>query len=257
MNPTLCDHLSQRTYLDAVRWCTNCGAIRLTDPVGRGDAEWTNPGEPGDASAYFDTLSGRRVCLLDPRPEDYDLEEVAHQISMQPRFNGSMRRFYGVGEHSVNVGVGVAYREGATGVDGHPIARGFRLPAGADPRRFWGALLRAFVHDGPEAMLGDCISPLKQLLPTYRAIERLHARALHTSLGFGPEEGWVDVDRVIAEVDKQVCAVEQHVLRGKPPCSVPGVEVCGWDWEVAKGIFLDVVGQAQRGFEPYREAVQQ
>ena len=251
MSPLLCAHPNPRSLV-AVRWCDACGAIRV------GTDAWSNPGEPGDPSAFCDTLSGRRVCLLDPRPEDYDLEEVAHQISMQARFNGSMIRFYGVGEHSLNVAVGVAYREGAMGVEGHPISRGFSLPRGANPRRFWGALLRALVHDGSEAMLGDCISPLKQMLSTYRAIERLHTRALHTSLGFGPDEEWVYVDKIIHKVDKDVCELEQHVLRRKPKPArrIPGVDGIGmgWEWEVAKGIFLNVAAQAQRGFAPYREA---
>lgn len=243
----LCDHPQQRIWepMEAVRWCTSCGAIRLPAL----DDGWTTPGDPDQPAAYMDTVSGRRICILDPRPEDVDLDDIAHHLAMQVRFNGGIPKFYGVGEHSSNVALATYYRLGGREAPVAPTLLNMGLPIGQDPRRFWGTILRAGAHDGSEAYLGDCIKPLKNLLPIYRILERRHMRAVHTALGFGDDEEWTEADTLIEEMDKEMFLLEKCILRGGPVDArlvVPTLEC--WDWQTAKGVFLDVMHRAHRGF---------
>ena len=229
----LCDHPSQRiwTPIEAVRWCTACGAIRLPEL----DDGWTDPGDPDQPAAYMDTVSGKRICLLDPRPEDVDLDDIAHHLAMQVRFNGGIPRFYGVGEHSTNVVLGVYYSLGGRAPFDRDALLNMELPSGAEPRRFWGTILRAGAHDGSEAYLGDCIKPLKNILSAYRILEARHMRAIHTALGFGPDEDWVVADHLIEEVDYEMFALERHILLRGPATQIPGVpRLECWDWQTAK-----------------------
>lgn len=250
MNVHVCDHSRSRRYGDALRWCTSCGAIKSRDN------DWTLPGPSGQPSAFDTTISGRRINLLDPRPGDYTLEDIAHHLSMQVRFNGGIPKFYGVGEHTTNVILAVYWRTGGAvdAATGNILTSGMRLPEGSlvgedvDPREFWGTILRAGVHDAPEMVLGDCIAPLKDLLPDYQALERLHERALYASLGFRPDEDWSRADGLVHQADMDVRAVEMHVLRNGPEAYHPQVRISCWDWDVAKGILLDLLQLAHRKF---------
>lgn len=82
------------------------------------------------------THSGRMVDLLDVKPEDIDLDDIAHSLAQTCRFVGHTKRHYSVAEHSINV------------------AR--LLP---EPIKIYGLL-----HDAHEAYVGDISTPLKRSL---------------------------------------------------------------------------------------------
>ena len=52
---------------------------------------------------WIQTYSGKKFYPLDPRPEDIDIRDIAHALSLNCRFNGHCRCFYSVAEHSVGV----------------------------------------------------------------------------------------------------------------------------------------------------------
>ena len=56
-----------------------------------------------DSSAWIETYSGKRFYILDPRPQDVDIVDIAHALSLLTRFTGHTREFYSVAQHSVLV----------------------------------------------------------------------------------------------------------------------------------------------------------
>lgn len=85
------------------------------------------------------THSGKLFDIFNPRPEDICIEDIAHALSMQCRFNGHTKQFYSVAEHSLNCA-----RIAAT-LDN-------------DPEAIWLALM----HDAHEAYIGDLPGPWVQ-----------------------------------------------------------------------------------------------
>ena len=104
---------------------------------------------------FIQTFTGKQFHLLNPRPEDICIEDIAHALSMLCRFTGHTRVFYSVAEHSMHCSLVV-------------------------PKEH---RLQALLHDATEAYLGDLSAPLKSLnlLNGYSLIEadiwRVIARA--------------------------------------------------------------------------------
>lgn len=92
---------------------------------------------------WMQTVSGRAFWPLDPQPEDIDIGDIAHALSMCCRFAGHSMAFYSVAEHSYHVSTQVSEEHA----------------------------LQALLHDATEAYIGDMVRPLKQMIPQYREIE--------------------------------------------------------------------------------------
>lgn len=92
---------------------------------------------------YVSTYLGNRFYLTRPHIDDVAIEDIAHGLAYQCRFNGQTSAFYSVAQHSLMV---------------------MRLvPA---EHRF-----AALLHDAAEAYLGDMVKPLKNLFPEFSVIE--------------------------------------------------------------------------------------
>lgn len=94
-------------------------------------------------TAYVSTFSGNRFYPLEPRIDHVAIEDIAHGLAYQCRFNGQTREFYSVAQHSLIVAELVP-----------------------PPLR-----LAALLHDAAEAYLGDMVKPLKVLMPEFSALE--------------------------------------------------------------------------------------
>ena len=92
---------------------------------------------------YVSTFLGNRFYLTRPHIDDVALEDIAHGLAYQCRFNGQTKSFYSVAQHSLMV------------------------MALVPPSLHRQALL----HDAAEAYLGDMVKPLKQLFPEFSVIE--------------------------------------------------------------------------------------
>lgn len=110
-------------------------------------------------------LSGRRLDLLDPTPMDIEIEDIAHGLSFVARWNGQTigEHPYSVAEHSLLVAQIYA-----------------RLAPRHEP--LWE--LAALLHDAPEYVIGDMISPVKaEVGPGYAALEERLTAAIHLRFG--------------------------------------------------------------------------
>lgn len=115
--------------------------------------------------AWQRMLSGRRLDLLDPTPFDIEIEDIAHGLAFVARWNGQTigDYAYSVAEHSLLV------------------ERIFtRKNPGIAPK--W--RLAALLHDAPEYVIGDMISPVKSAVgPGYEALDDRLAAAIHIRFG--------------------------------------------------------------------------
>ena len=110
-------------------------------------------------------LSGRRLDLLDPSPMDIEVEDIAHGLARVARWNGQT-----VGEHAFSVAQHSLVVEDACA----------HLQPGLEPR--W--RLVALLHDAPEYVIGDMISPFKAALGLdYKVFEARLERAIHLRFG--------------------------------------------------------------------------
>ena len=131
-------------------------------------------------------LSGRRLDLAHPSPMDVEIEDIAHGLARVARWNGQTQgqHAFSVAEHSVLV---------------EAIVR--RLEPALTPADW----LTALLHDSPEYVIGDMISPFKALLgESYKDIESRLQEAIHIRFGLKPLTP-VRLKKVIKRAD-HVCA---------------------------------------------------
>lgn len=129
------------------------------------------------------THSGKRYYPTNPRPEDVDIKDVAHHLSMLCRYTGACNFFYSVAEHSILVA---------------------NLVAQVAPEHALAGLL----HDATEAYLGDMGRPLKSSMPLYRKIEDLN-----WELAIAPRFGLPEkLPQIVHDADEAVYRVEAPLL---------------------------------------------
>ena len=118
--------------------------------------------------AWQRMLSGRRLDLLDPSPLDIEIEDIAHGLARVARWNGQTRA-----EHALSVA------QHAVMVEAIAAARNPNWP------RRW--RLAALLHDAPEYVVGDLISPFKAAIGLdYKAFEARLLGAVHRRFGLPP-----------------------------------------------------------------------
>jgi hypothetical protein len=145
--------------------------------------------------AWQRMLSGRRLDLLDPSPLDIEIEDIAHGLARVARWNGQTRGDYtfSVAEHSLLVETIVGGLDAA-------LPQEFRLAA--------------LLHDAPEYVIGDLISPFKAALSIdYRAFEAKLLAAIHLRFGL-PAEPPDAVTKLIKRADKIAAYYEAIGLAG-------------------------------------------
>jgi len=145
--------------------------------------------------AWQRMLSGRRLDLLDPSPLDIEIEDIAHGLARVARWNGQTHgdHTFSVAEHSLLV-------EAITGDLDSSLSQDFRLAS--------------LLHDAPEYVIGDLISPFKAALSLdYRAFEDKLLAAIHLRFGLStdlPE----NVTKLIKRADKIAAYYEAVGLAG-------------------------------------------
>lgn len=158
-------------------------------------------------------FSGAYIDLDNPDMSNVTIEDIAHALANQCRFNGCCKTFYSVAQHAV-------------------------LASIYAPDEF---KYDALMHDAAEAIVGDVTSPIKQMLPEFKAIERRVEDALFRAFGvthpYHPEVKKVDL--VMLATERRDLMTEQDtpwpVLNNIEP--VPGEIVC-WTPDTARSRFI-------------------
>lgn len=115
--------------------------------------------------AWQRMLSGRRLDLLDPSPLDVEIEDIAHGLARVARWNGQTHgaHIFSVAQHTLLV---------------EAVLRARR------PRIDHRIRLAAMLHDAPEYVIGDMISPFKAVIGgSYKQIEKRLLAAIHLRFG--------------------------------------------------------------------------
>jgi 5'-deoxynucleotidase YfbR-like HD superfamily hydrolase len=145
--------------------------------------------------AWQRMLSGRRLDLLDPTPMDIEIEDIAHGLAFVARWNGQTKGDYpySVAEHSLLV----------------EEIYGLLFPASPAKWR-----LAALLHDAPEYVIGDMISPVKAAVgPGYGALDDRLAAAVHIRFGL-PAQIPAAIKKQIKKADKISAWLEATQIAG-------------------------------------------
>ena len=153
---------------------------------------------PASARVWQRMLSGRRLDLLDPSPLDVEIADISHGLARVARWNGqtSGTHIFSVAQHTLLVEA--VMREQAPRVDAR-------------------VRLAALLHDAPEYVIGDMISPFKAVLGgDYKAVEKRLLAAIHIRFGLPPELS-PDITRQIKDADRGAAYLEATELAGFAP----------------------------------------
>jgi 5'-deoxynucleotidase YfbR-like HD superfamily hydrolase len=151
--------------------------------------------KPQRPRAWQRMLSGRRLDLLDPSPDDIEIADIAHGLARVARWNGQT-----VGEHAFSVAEHTLTVE-AIFSD--------RAPGCSDAEA-----LAALLHDAPEYVIGDMISPFKAALGLdYKAFEKRLMGAIHIRFGLPPENS-EKLEILIKKADRMAAYLEATQLAG-------------------------------------------
>jgi uncharacterized protein len=132
--------------------------------------------------AWQRMLSGRRLDLLDPSPLDIEIEDIAHGLARVARWNGQTHgtHIFSVAQHTLLV---------------EAVLRA------QTPRIDHRIRLAVMLHDAPEYVIGDMISPFKAVIGgSYKVVEKRLLSAIHIRFGLPPV--------LPAEIEQQIKAAD-------------------------------------------------
>ncbi len=145
--------------------------------------------------AWQRMLSGRRLDLLDPSPLDIEIEDIAHGLARVARWNGQTKgdHAFSVAQHSIFV-------------------QDILVALYPDAPRTW--RLIALLHDAPEYVIGDMITPFKSAMGDgYKVYEHRLMAAVSTRFSL-PLKPPVTVSRLVKQSDKIAAYYEAVSLAG-------------------------------------------
>jgi 5'-deoxynucleotidase YfbR-like HD superfamily hydrolase len=227
---------------------------------------------------WIQTYSGRQFDIAAPTPEMVDLEDIAHSLAMQCRYNGHCQHFYSVAEHSDHVAATVCLAKMAnlwisecrysptadfyeTGSEGQIAAKmrdARRLVRNLGPvadrpvdilkfgyQRLDSAdqaeVRAGFLHDGEEAYMKDMPTPIKRMCPEYRALAAPVEAVVFARFGLSAH---LPLYALVKAADHEVLFIEKAALLRH--------EINGWGNTVPRDPRVAVFAQAMsiRCLEP-------
>ncbi len=184
--------------------------------------------------AWQRMLSGRRLDLLDPSPLDVEIEDIAHGLARVARWNGQTNgaHIFSVAQHALLV---------------EALARA------KVPRLDAKGRLAVLLHDAPEYVIGDMISPFKAVIgDSYKAVEHRLLAAIHLRFGL-PAKLPEPLQSLIKASDRSAAYLEATRLAGfqddearnffgQPPKFSAAIEreyLTGWPAGIAEARFRE------------------
>ena len=139
-----------------------------------------------DDTAWMQVFGGKKFFFLAPSAFDIRITDIAHSLAMRCRFNGHVKHFYSVAEHSVHVS--------------HQVPAQYAMAA--------------LLHDAAEAYIGDMVSPLKNEMPQFRTIEHRIDAAVRRRFNVAIYDE--KQDAAIKRADLALCLHEGRTLLPNP-----------------------------------------
>lgn len=183
---------------------------------------------------WIKTFTGKRFHLLDPRPDEVDIESIAHALAVKCRYAGQCKGFYSVAEHCI--------------IGSNLIEDPFKLSF--------------LLHELSEVFLPDVTSPLKPFVKAHLAwddpykrpdswavLEALHTNAMLQALGL-PTTSATVTTRAVKDMDRRLFNYEAfHIIEGPfpedywlvaqgEPIPLQWPPHC-WSWDTAEKRFLE------------------
>jgi len=155
----------------------------------------TNAAKSAETRVWQRMLSGRRLDLLDPSPLDVEIADIAHGLARVARWNGqtSGAHIFSVAQHTLLV---------------EAVLRAENPNIDAKAR------LATLLHDAPEYVIGDMISPFKAVLGgDYKAVEKRLLAAIHIRFGLPPQIP-LAMEKQIKTADRGAAYLEATELAG-------------------------------------------
>lgn len=143
-------------------------------------------------------LSGRRLDILNPSPVDVELSDIAHGLARVARWNGQTSGDYpfSVAQHSVLV---------------------LELFRAANPEAGPAAQLQCLLHDAPEYVVGDMISPFKAVIGgSYKEVEKGLLAAIYLRFSL-PATMPGAISKLVKKADQEAAFFEATNLAGFEP----------------------------------------
>src|SRR5580692_1182365 len=154
--------------------------------------------KPASLRVWQRMLSGRRLNLIDPSPLDIEIADIAHGLARVARWNGQTKgaHIFSVAQHTLRVEA--IMREQTPRIDVT-----YRLAA--------------LLHDAPEYVIGDMISPFKTVLgEDYKSVEKRLLSPIHIRFGLPPALA-DKITQAIKAADKGAAYLEATELAGFEP----------------------------------------
>ncbi len=174
------------------------------------------------------TYSKIEMNPLDPKPEDIEIKDIAHSLSLMCRANGHINHFFSVAQHSINC----AYE--------------------AEKRNYPARLqLALLLHDASEAYLADITRPVKHNLIKYLEVEKILQTVVYEK--FGVKNLTTDEHIMIDEIDNVMLYYEFLQLAGEKIFTLQP-EILG-EYNFSEEKFIDVENTFLKIFEQLCERI--
>lgn len=142
---------------------------------------------------YIRTYTGRKVYMLNPRPEDIDIQDIAISLSRECRFGNHTKEFYSVAQHCL-----------VSSYCSDDVLTSLVL----------------LLHDSTEGYVRDIPRPLKILLPVYQRIEKRFEDAIYSRFGISNTD-IAKVKKAVKVIDMRLCITEAYRFMDHPEDHIP------------------------------------